>query len=121
VPILALVENMASFRCDGCEARHYPFGKGHLDAVQASVDAGGSRPVASFSLPIVSNSGGTAEETRPSSRCPSMAETLDALAASLESSTRPAAGAAAVTLPLGLKSHELPHWPTEFSCAELAR
>ena len=88
MPILALVENMASFRCDGCEARHYPFGKGHLDAVQASVDAGGSRPVASFSLPIVSNSGGTAEETRPSSRCPSMAETLDALAASLESSTR---------------------------------
>lgn len=33
VPTIAVVENMSSFICHGCETIHYPFGKGHLDSL----------------------------------------------------------------------------------------
>jgi hypothetical protein len=33
VPVLALVENMASFRCGACGEAHFPFGRGGVEAV----------------------------------------------------------------------------------------
>ena len=50
VPVLAVVENMAYFRCDECGKDHYPFGRGHLDAVLASIamSANPSRSITIF-------------------------------------------------------------------------
>lgn len=40
VPVLGLVENMASFQCGHCKEDHYPFGRGHLEAVRAAIGRG---------------------------------------------------------------------------------
>mmetsp|Transcript_5598 Transcript_5598/g.16486 ORF Transcript_5598/g.16486 Transcript_5598/m.16486 type:complete len:286 (+) Transcript_5598:165-1022(+) len=85
VPILGVVENMATFRC-GCGEVHRPFGTGGLDAVLEA--AGGGAP--SFSLPI--------NDAR-------LDPHLDGLVDVLEGSpARPAAFPA-------LDWHEKPHWP----------
>ena len=39
VPVLAIVENMSSFTCDGCGKEHFPFGRGHVEEVIASIRA----------------------------------------------------------------------------------
>ena len=107
---------MASFQCNDCDAIHFPFGRGHLADVLASI--GGDMAVPSFSLPIVASSGSGGGSTAPRPASKVLERELDALAKCLEHST---AGASPVSLPTGLRSHELPHWPTEISIAELAR
>ena len=100
VPIVALVENMATFSCDGCGAVHAPFGEGHADEVRARLGLS----VPAFRLPIVA--GGAAFSAESS--------TLDALADAIDAAT---ADAAPVALPHELAFHELPHWPTEMATA----
>lgn len=104
VPVLAVVENMASFRCTACSEDHFPFGQGHLDSVLSSIVAsGGSSDVPSFRLPIV------ATDDVSGSNSPLASEQLDALAKSLEQST---AGREIVHLPQ-LAWHERPNWPNK--------
>ena len=54
VPVVALVENMASFSCGGCGAVHHPFGRGHLEALRQELPDG----LPCFSLPIVPDGDG---------------------------------------------------------------
>ena len=37
VPVVALIENMASFSCGGCGTVHHPFGRGHVEALRNEV------------------------------------------------------------------------------------
>lgn len=107
VPVLAVVENMASFECAGCGELHHPFGRGHLDEVLASIrPRAGHAAAPAFSLPIVAD--GVTGAGR-------LAGSLDALAESLEAGAPPAPTA----LPWeDLGFHERPHWPTEMAVAE---
>ena len=54
VPVVALVENMASFSCSGCSKVHYPFGRGHLEALRQELPD----ELPCFSLPIVPDGDG---------------------------------------------------------------
>jgi hypothetical protein len=102
VPVVAVVENMSSFRCGGCGEDHFPFGRGHLHSVLSSiVESGGCPNVPSFRLPIVTTDG------EGESPLESESAQLDALAESLERSTT---GREVVELPQ-LAWHERPHWP----------
>lgn len=112
VPVLAVVENMSSFRC-GCGEEHYPFGRGHLKEVLASIgqplsattlsagdsdsDGGGgtgsssSSSCPTFRLPIVAGGdgvgggfGATTSESLGSLPDPLLAERLEALIGALE-------------------------------------
>jgi len=122
VPVLALVENLSSFKCDGCDKLHYPFGTGHAEEVLASI--GGPAPVPLFQLPIAPDVG-VGNRLRPAAPEPeeggpaphSLAPTLDALAAQLEASC--GVREAPVVLPHKLAFHELPHWPTEMDMAKI--
>ena len=121
VPILGLVENMASYTCGECGSQHFPFGRGHAEAVLDLLradDAQGREPSGScpsFHLPLVSS----APEEAPSGPLDGgqlEGHHFDALAEAIERS--PAHAAGAVELPHGLEFHELPHWPTELGAAE---
>lgn len=127
VPVLALVENMASFECDCCGTLHFPFGRAHLTEVLASIEesrpasfsdtSGVAHKVATFRLPIVVDSGVTENPhvlAHPSSR---LARELSGLAASLEGApiTRPLG----VSLPYQLGFEDCPHWPTEIAAAAI--
>jgi len=94
VPILGVVENMATFTSD-CGKVYHPFGRGQLDAVVDAVARGGAAPEA-FALPIVAAG---------APRDP-LAAPLDRLVDALEA----APPAEAVALPQ-LLWHERPHWP----------
>ena len=168
VPVVALVENMASFSCGGCGAVHHPFGRGHLEAVRRELPDG----LPCFSLPIVpavnapvpdgdgdGHGDGTAAEdgnrvhadgapptplsvamgevaacveratshaepvrlqprvAAPRAIAPRTMTTTSALAA--KPHLRPRPHPEQVQLPHGLRHHELPHWPTEMSIAEI--
>ena len=122
VPVLALVENMASFECKGCGEVHFPFGQAHVHDVLATIGRGspqgGADDVLSFSLPIVPN---VREPTTPrvvSEPLSAMASEFHALAASLEQAllVRPTG----VSLPHELPMDERPHWPTEMAVAEVS-
>lgn len=109
VPVLAVVENMASFRagCPHCGAAHdlYPFGRGHLDTVLQHI-APISGEVASFRLPIVSKDtidDSATAHTRPTSL---LENEIEALALAVEHGTQ---DAAPVELPQ-LAWHERPSW-----------
>jgi ATP-binding protein involved in chromosome partitioning len=119
VPVLALIENMASFEC-GCGEVHRPFGRGHLTDVLDRIQRSDDDDVPTFSLPIVPDAGMPTGIPRvvshPSS---SLARELDALAASLER-THPAGRPVGVTLPHGLRYDETPHWPTEMAVASVS-
>ena len=162
VPVLALVENMASFSCGGCGAVHHPFGRGHLEALRRELPDG----LPCFSLPIVpdgdgdGHGDGTAVEDgnrvyadgapptplsvamaevaacveratahtepvrlhawrhhEPSRFAPRTMTTTSALAPNPHLRSRP--HFEQVQLPHELRHHELPHWPTEMSIAEI--
>jgi hypothetical protein len=124
VPILAIVENMASFRCSGCEKDHFPFGRGHIQELLSSI--GDAEVTPTFSLPIMADVGYRAAATSSASSGNGLSgnsgssllhTTLDFLVESLEHGT---AGSAGVSFPHKLRAHELPHWPTEISMAELS-
>ena len=119
VPILAIVENMASFRCTTCENDHFPFGRGHMDEILSSIRDDGTDLTPTFSLPILADVGFRAAATSHGSPKPSssLSGTLDSLVESLENST---AGSVGISFPHRLRVHELPHWPTEMSMAELS-
>jgi Mrp family chromosome partitioning ATPase len=153
VPVVALVENMASFSCDGCGAVHHPFGRGHLEALRQELPGG----LPCFSLPIVPNGDGhgdgTAAEDANSVDAGGAPPTplsaaMEEVAACVERATahtapvrhhestlplpfttsthprprphlRPRPHPDQVQLPHELRHHELPHWPTEMSIAEI--
>jgi Mrp family chromosome partitioning ATPase len=138
VPVLALVDNMASFTCSSCSQLHYPFGHGHLGSVQAALressdenssGLAGDVPVTvpTFRLPIVP----AVSETDGDGRRgvvgkiggANSAEVIDALVESLEvtagSTAVEAEARPPVSLPHGLAFHERPHWPTIMSMAEV--
>lgn len=118
VPILAVIENMSSFKCDGCEREHYPFGTGLLDEVIGTIDDDGGGSVASFRLPIVPADEGTDQGVISESS--NMVSHFEALAAAVEDATD---GAEAVNLPdkKKLDYHDMPHWPTIIATNELFR
>mmetsp|Transcript_20133 Transcript_20133/g.51260 ORF Transcript_20133/g.51260 Transcript_20133/m.51260 type:complete len:322 (-) Transcript_20133:150-1115(-) len=144
VPVLAVVENMASYECGSCGTLHHPFGRGHLDEVlscfatkgnestsgvkEAPGGAGSGAGVGtgrrvsqppSFSLPITADIGIASSGVAPfraAHPASSLEAEFDALASSLELATE---RAEAVLLPHGLLTHELPHWPTTFAMNEL--
>ena len=108
VPVLALVENMASFstRCPGCgeEHEHFPFGQGHLDAVLESM-RDRDRNVPCFRLPIIGaqvNHGTSGTETSP------LHQHIDRLAQSLEQ-VIPSDAGPMIEFPQ-LAWHERPSW-----------
>ena len=96
VPVLAVVENMATFRCGACGADHFPFGRG--GALAEALPAARAAPT--FQLPIVAAATSDGAASR-------RADVLDALAGELERAT---AGAREVELPQ-LAWHERPYWP----------
>ena len=113
VPVVAVVENMASFRCGACGTEHFPFGRGHLKSVLASIaECGGDPNLPSFRLPIIS-----ADEADDSLLAPELDGQLDALALSLEQST---SGREVVELPQ-LAWHERPNWPDKLYHSGSAR
>ena len=124
VPIVGLVENMASFSCSSCGEVHFPFGRGHLDEVKRLlvIDGGaGESACATFQLPILIDADAHSDDSSSSSSSSSssnspLATHFDGLADALESLPPPAGGA--VELPSALSFHELPHWPTELGAAE---
>jgi hypothetical protein len=134
VPVLALVDNMASFTCSSCSQLHYPFGHGHLGSVQAALressdenSSGLAGDVPTFRLPIVpavseTDGDGRRGVVRKIGGADS-AEVIEALMESLEVPAGSTAGAAEarppVSLPHGLAFHERPHWPTIMSMAEV--
>ena len=93
VPVLGVVENMASFRCGGCGETHHPFGTTGLDAVLDAV--GGDAPA--FTLPIVAAGGDAAP----------LAPALDALVDALAAAPRQKPAAVFPRLAW----HERPYWP----------
>ena len=115
VPVLALVENMASFKCGGCGQIHFPFGQGHVRDVLASIGRDESS-VLSISLPIVPNASAPTTPRAVSDPSSQMAREFHTLAASLEQAllARPTS----VSLPHELRLDERPHWPTEIAVAE---
>lgn len=118
VPVVALVENMASFACDACGREHLPFGRGHLESVRQSSAAADAAEVR---LPIVPAEGEGEDEGGLVSSHPAMVRKFDELAAALELAT---AGVEPVALPYlsaALAHHDLPHWPTEMATNELFR
>jgi Mrp family chromosome partitioning ATPase len=125
VPILGLVENMASFTCDDCGSQHYPFGRGHTGAVlellksdDGSRDSSASGTCPLFHLPIVNDEGKPSggEADGPTGSDGQLAGHFDVIAEAIEGS--PAHPMGVVELPHGLQFHELPHWPTELGAAE---
>ena len=122
VPIVGLVENMASFSCGSCGEVHFPFGRGHLDEVKRLLvtdEGAGESACATFQLPILIDADAHSEHSDDSSSSSSnspLATHFDGLADALESLPPPAGGA--VELPSALSFHELPHWPTELGAAE---
>ena len=119
VRVLALVENMASFRCDGCEKDHFPFGQGHANDVLARVMSaektsahGSISDIPTFSLPIAPTAGNGYDPQEGDTSSP-LACALVALTDSLESGT-----AQAARLPHKLSFGDHPHWPTEMAMAE---
>lgn len=114
VPVLAVVENMATFTCNSCATVHHPFGRGHLEAVLSEVK--GAPPFA-LSLPIVAAADASPTTVEPAAHALSpFVAAIDDLAGALEETT---AGATAVQLPHKLGVHEQPHWPTEMAIAEI--
>ena len=114
VPVLAVVENMATFTCGSCATVHHPYGRGHLEAVLSEVKG---EPPFALSLPIVPDADASPATTARAGHARSpLAAAIDDLAGALEAST---AGATAVQLPHRLGVHELPHWPTEMAIAEI--
>jgi Mrp family chromosome partitioning ATPase len=122
VPILAVVENMSSFRCDGCEREHFPFGSGHLDEVLASIGGGPSAAAstASFRLPIVPADDGTDQAIVGAAS--NMTSHFEAIAMAVEAATA-ASDEPPAALPdrKKLPYHEMPHWPTIIATGELFR
>ena len=104
VPVLALVENMSSFKthCGSCghEHEHFPFGYGHLDTVLESMEPTGSQ-VSTLRLPIAADHDPTQSPSKSA-----LASKLDALAATLEAEI---VEADPVQLPQ-LAWHERPSW-----------
>ena len=121
--MLALVENMASFRCDGCGKDHYPFGRGHAAGVLADVAAAEATDpppaIPTFALPIVPDLGGASGDSSAAPRLDGasapLESSLDALADALDRAT---CGDPPALLPHQLAFHEVPHWPTEMAMAE---
>ena len=117
---------MASFACGGCGSVHHPFGRGHIEALQAELPA----QLPCFRLPTVADAGEVGCATGGAAAAPAASEApllgasvptplssaIDAVAACVEAST---ADASPVRLPHKLAYHELPHWPTEMSIAEI--
>ena len=124
VPVLAVVENMASFQCGSCSEVHFPFGRTHLRDVLESVGpagraVGSSDTVPTFSLPIVPD----ADDARPdvhAAAATALVAQFDAMAESLERSSTTVATQTGVSLPHGLCSSERPHWPTEMANAQVS-
>lgn len=104
VPVLALVENMASFQCGNCNKLHFPFGRGHIDDVLAA----SIRPLPTFSLPIVAQGAVNGGENDPFGI--DLRGVLDCLEKSTGSS---------ITLPHNRGLHDRPHWPTIMAMAEV--
>ncbi len=120
VPVLALVENMASFQCGSCSATHFPFGRGHINEVLSSwnsstANSGLSSPPEVISLPIITDSSKpiTSSNLASGLRPPSGLEPhFDQLIDALERRT---AGAKPVELHKQLDFHQRAHWPTVIS------
>jgi Mrp family chromosome partitioning ATPase len=104
VPVVAVVENMSSFKCGKCGEEHFPFGHGHLDSVLSLVESGGTK-VPSFRLPIIA----TDDASDSESLLASESEQLNSLAESLENGS---VGIKHVQLPQ-LAWHERPNWPSK--------
>ena len=118
VPILGVVENMASFRCASCGTDHYPFGRGLLDEVVQSIDQPGECP--SFRLPIVPSEQARGMDEGAIGLDSCMRPHFQELAAAIEGATE---AAKPVMLPHEMIGgfHELPHWPTVMATNELYR
>ncbi len=120
VPVLAIVENMASFQCGSCSATHFPFGRGHINDVLASLGSGASEQTDVLSLPIVthnnkSSSASSAPVDEVGLRPPSGLEAhFDLLVDTIDKKT---AHAAPIELHKNLQIHERAHWPTIISMA----
>ena len=122
VTIMAVVENMSSFRCPGCESEHYPFGRGHLDEVLGAIGdegGGGGASVASFRLPIVPAADDVDQAVI--SEASNMVPHFEEIAAAIEGAA--AVNDQAVSLPdkQKLAYHDMPHWPTILATNELFR
>eukprot|EP00962_Isochrysis_galbana_P018638 scaffold5374_cov97-Isochrysis_galbana.AAC.2 len=125
VPILAVVENLSGFRCDGCGKMHFPFGTARSDDLLAAIGAVGGRgdPIPLFKLPIApdvgvgSRSAHRSPAALQSGAAADLSAALEDLAAQLEASC--AVRGAPELLPQRFGFHELPHWPTEMDVAKL--
>ena len=107
VPVLAVVENMASFTCGKCSEIHYPFGRGHIEAVLSAISAPSSAPIPGITLPIVSDAACGYQGGKDCRLSPNFLQLVDAVEEACSTDPRP------VTLPHELGFNELPHWPME--------
>lgn len=117
VPVLAIVENMASFKCGSCSETHFPFGRGHINEVLATLGSGASEETDVFSLPIVpASKKSTSSITPVDGLRPSSGLELhfDLLVDALEKKT---ANSVPIELHKHLQFHERAHWPTVISMA----
>eukprot|EP01052_Picozoa_sp_SAG31_P004605 SAG31_NODE_192_length_20788_cov_8.938083_7_plen_253_part_00 len=119
IPILAVVENMASFRCGSCGTVHFPYGRRHLEDILSSIsttsfdaarDGNTCLATPAFSLPIV-----PFDDRLPTTS--NFTSEVNALARSLEIST---ANMASVELPQ-LAWHERPSWTDKLYFAKARR
>ena len=56
VPVVALVENMSGYQCEGCGKEHRVFGAGHMAEMRTEVERGrgvGAPPLMEYRLPLV--------------------------------------------------------------------
>ncbi len=105
IPVLGIVENMASFQCGKCTELHFPFGREHLADVLARLGEPGKKTCV-VSLPIVPNTGVVSSVLAQSSGL-ELQPHLDKLADALEQSPPKE-----VLLQQALSERERPHWPT---------
>jgi Mrp family chromosome partitioning ATPase len=131
VPILAVVENMSSFKCGKCDEVHYPFGRGQIDIIMGGIrDPYNS--VASVSLPIVPNAdfGKASRGSKRTDNDPLSSE-FAVLTEAIErqcpvpvpitnDKTAKSKNKTPVILPHELGFNELPHWPMEMEVHGLA-
>ena len=115
VPILGIVENMASFQCGTCSEVHFPFGRGHITEVIASLGKAGEQ-TSVFSLPIMPPNS-SMEQSRNGLRPPLCLEKhFDQLIDVIELKT---ANSTVIELHKPLRFHERAHWPTVISMSEI--
>ncbi|KAG8460259.1 hypothetical protein KFE25_004507 [Diacronema lutheri] len=104
VPVPAVVQNMALFRCTGCGDVHRPFGPSAADALRARL------PDAQLvELPIMPHDSGLGGSL--AAEFDVVARALDAVDARLKRGGH--------ALPLPTKQWSAPHWPTLMATAKL--